>query len=67
VVGYNVYRSTIQGSGYSQINTVLNATTTYSDSQVSAGATYFYVATAVDGSGTESTYSNEVRVTVPTP
>jgi hypothetical protein len=67
VVGYNVYRSTTQGSGYSQINTVLNATTTYTDSQVSAGATYYYVATAVDGTGTQSSYSNEVKVTVPTP
>jgi hypothetical protein len=67
VVGYNVYRSTTHGSGYTQINGSLNATTTYTDNQVSAGATYYYVATAVDGSGAESGYSNEVNVSVPTP
>jgi hypothetical protein len=67
VAGYNIYRSTAQGTGYSQINTALNATTMYTDNQVSAGATYYYVATAVDGAGEESAYSNEIKVTVPTP
>jgi fibronectin type 3 domain-containing protein len=34
---------------------------------VTAGQTYYYVVTAVDGSGNESVVSNEVAVTIPTP
>jgi fibronectin type 3 domain-containing protein len=37
----------------------------YADGSVQNGQTYYYVATAVDGSGNESVYSNEVAATVP--
>jgi fibronectin type 3 domain-containing protein len=37
----------------------------YADSNVQSGQTYYYVATAVDSSGTESVYSNEVTAIVP--
>ena len=67
VSGYNVYRSTTSGSGYSRINSSLIATTSFTDQAVTAGATYYYVVTAVDSSGDESTYSNEVGVTIPSP
>jgi len=43
------------------------ASTTYTDSTVQAGVTYFYVVTAVDSSGNESVYSNQASATVPTP
>jgi hypothetical protein len=67
VVGYNIYRSTTSGNGYSKLNSSANAGTSFSDSSVVAGSTYFYVTTAVDSSGTESSFSNEVRAVIPTP
>jgi centrosomal CEP192-like protein/HYDIN/CFA65/VesB family protein/ASPM-SPD-2-Hydin domain-containing protein len=67
VVGYNVYRSTIAGGPYTKINTALNPTTAFVDNSVQAGQTYYYVTTAVDGSGLESAHSNQVKTTIPTP
>jgi hypothetical protein len=65
VVGYNVYRGT-DGS-YSRINAALEATTSYTDVTVNAGTTYYYVVTAVDGQGLESSYSIDAKAVVPTP
>jgi hypothetical protein len=67
VIGYNVYRSSTSGGPYTKINLTLNGATTYTDSSVQAGQTYYYVATAVDASGTESKYSNESATVIPTP
>jgi fibronectin type 3 domain-containing protein len=39
--------------------------TSYVDSGVSSGQTYYYVATEVDSGGTESSYSSEVSATIP--
>jgi fibronectin type 3 domain-containing protein len=66
-VGYNVYRSTTSGSGYTMINSSPNLTTAYTDNTVSAGQTYYYVTTAVDSSQNESGYSNMAQATVPSP
>jgi hypothetical protein len=66
VVGYNIYRGTKTGGPYSQI-TSMNADTTVTDSSVQAGQTYFYVTTAVDGAGKESTFSNQTQAVIPTP
>lgn len=67
VVGYNVYRGGVSGGPYSQVNTSLDANTNYTDNQVVAGQTYYYVATAVDGNGVESGYSNEAQAVIPQP
>ncbi len=67
VIGYNVYRSTVSGGPYTVINGALVTGTTYMDRAVQAGQTYYYVATAVNSSYTESTYSNEVEANVPLP
>ena len=67
VIGYNVYRGTTHRGPYSQINSVLEASTNYTDKSVSPGATYFYVVTAMDSSDRESRYSNEVEVVIPNP
>lgn len=67
VVGYNIYRGGISGGPYSAINTVLDASVTYTDSFVNAGQSYYYVVTAVDGSGLESGYSNEAKAVIPSP
>jgi hypothetical protein len=63
--GYNVYRSTTSGTGYAKINSSLDATTSYVDTAVVAGTTYYYVVTAVNSSGNESAYSAQVSATIP--
>ncbi len=65
VSGYNVYRSTVSGSGYTKINSSLVAVLDYTDSTVQSGTTYFYVTTSVDSSGNESVFSNEVSAPIP--
>jgi hypothetical protein len=67
VSGYNVYRGTQSGGPYAKVNSSLRTATSYADSSVQSGHVYFYVATAVDASSNESTYSAEVAATVPTP
>jgi fibronectin type 3 domain-containing protein len=49
------------------MNTTPTVNTSYTDSNVQSGVTYYYVVTSVDAQSHESTYSNEVQVTVPTP
>jgi len=65
VSGYNVYRGTVSGGPYTNINSAVVATLTFTDSTVQSGTTYYYVATAVDSSGNESVYSNEVPASIP--
>ena len=65
VVGYNVYRGSQSGGPYSMVNPVLEASTTFTDSNVTAGQTYYYVVTSVDSSSHESGYSNEAKAAVP--
>ena len=67
VVGYNLYRGAKSGGPYARVNPVLNASTSYTDNSVQAGTTYYYVSTAVNGSGTESTYSNQLQAVIPSP
>jgi hypothetical protein len=65
VSGYNVYRTTVSGTSYVKINSSLVAVLTYTDSTVQSGTTYYYVTTAIDSSGNESVYSNEVSAPIP--
>jgi hypothetical protein len=65
VAGYNVYRGTVSGGPYAKINSSLVAVLDYTDSTVQSSTTYFYVTTAVDSSGNESGFSNEVSATIP--
>ena len=65
VSGYNIYRTTVSGSGYTRINSGLVPGLTYTDTTVQPGTTYYYVATAVDTSGNESTDSNQASATIP--
>jgi hypothetical protein len=65
VAGYNVYRSVVSGSSYAKLNGSVVGGVSYADSSVQSGQTYYYVATSVDASGTESVYSNEVAAIVP--
>jgi titin len=65
VTGYNVYRGTTSGG---ESTTPLNSSpvtgTTFRDTNVQAGQTYYYVVTAVDGS-TQSSDSNQASAVVP--
>ncbi|MGB7516684.1 MAG: choice-of-anchor D domain-containing protein [Candidatus Acidiferrum sp.] len=65
VSGYNVYRSTTSGSGYTKINAALVPSLTYDDTTVQGGTTYYYVVTAVDSSGDESADSNQATAVIP--
>jgi hypothetical protein len=65
VSGYNVYRSTTSGTGYTKLNGSLVSVVDYTDSTVSNTTTYYYVTTAVDGTGTESINSNEAVAAIP--
>ena len=67
VAGYNVYRGSQTSGPFTKINSTLDATTTYTDTSVQAGSTYYYVATSVDGAGTESAFSAVVSASIPTP
>ncbi len=67
IVGYNVYRGIVSGGPYSKINFALATSMSYSDSTVQSGQTYYYATTAVDSTGIESSYSNEVQVVVQLP
>jgi len=67
VVGYNVYRGPNTGGPYTKVNTVLQASTNYTDLTVSGGQTYYYVTTAVDASSVESAHSNEAQAVIPFP
>jgi len=65
VSGYNVYRSTVSGGSYTKVNSSLVAVLNYTDVNVQSGTTYYYVMTAVDASGNESGYSNQITATIP--
>jgi Abnormal spindle-like microcephaly-assoc'd, ASPM-SPD-2-Hydin len=65
VVGYNVFRAVTSGGfGKTPLNPSPVAGTTYTDTTVQAGQTYFYVTEAVGANGSSSD-SNEVSVTIP--
>ena len=66
-VGYNIYRGTVSGGPYTMINSSLDSTTTYTDSTVVSGQTYYYVATAVNSASEESGYSNQATAVIPSP
>jgi len=65
VSGYNVYVSSTSGGPYTLLNSGLVAGTSFTDSTVQSGNTYFYVVTAVDANGVESIFSNEFTAVVP--
>jgi fibronectin type 3 domain-containing protein len=65
IAGYDVFRATVSGGPYTQINSSLVAGVTYTDTTVQAGQTYYYVTTAVNSAGAQSTYSNQVSAAIP--
>lgn len=65
VRGYNVYRASISGGAYEKLNASPIAGNSYVDQNVISGRTYYYVATAVNGSNVESDHSNVTIAPVP--
>lgn len=65
VAGYRVYRSTSSATNYNLLNSTIDVNTSYTDSSVQSGQTYYYVVKSVDTSGVESPPSNATSVIVP--
>jgi endonuclease I len=63
LAGYNVFRSTVTGGPYAQLNAGLVAASAFSDATVTNGTTYFYVVTAENTIGSESANGNEASAT----
>jgi fibronectin type 3 domain-containing protein len=64
LAGYNIYRSTTSGTGYSKLNgSSLLTSASYTDTTAVNGTKYFYVVRAVDTSGNSSGNSNEASAT----
>ncbi|MBN1766739.1 MAG: hypothetical protein JW860_15910, partial [Sedimentisphaerales bacterium] len=61
LAGYNVYRSTTSGSGYTKLNSILLSSSDYTDYSVVGGIPYYYIVTVVDFSSYESSASDEVN------
>jgi hypothetical protein len=66
-VGYRVYRATRSGGPYTIVQMAPIYVTSFTDSTVQAGQTYFYVVTSVDKVANESAFSKEISVKIPTP
>jgi fibronectin type 3 domain-containing protein len=62
-VSYNIYRSQVASGPFSKVGNVTS--TSFTDTTVQAGVTYFYVLTAVNSSNVESAASTTVSSTVP--
>jgi len=70
IIGYNIYRAVDNNScgPSSKINSALNTSTQYADSDVTAGTSYCYATTAVNANNEESGYSNIVSdIQIPLP
>lgn len=67
LAGYNVYRATSSNGTYSKINGSLVTSSSYNDTSVNNGTTYWYRVTAVNDEGLESGNSNTVSATPTAP
>jgi uncharacterized repeat protein (TIGR03803 family) len=65
VIGYNVFRGANPGGPYTQLNSSVDPNTSYVDSTVQGGQTYYYVTTAVNSDNTQSGYSNQTEAVIP--
>jgi hypothetical protein len=64
LTGYKVYRGTASGTYGAPLTTLPKTTTSYTATGLQTGTTYFFVITAYDSAGNESTFSNEVSKSI---
>jgi len=64
LAGYKVYRGAGSGNYGAPLATLPKTTTSYIATGLQNGTTYFFVITAYDSSGNESTFSNEVSKSI---
>jgi hypothetical protein len=67
ITGYHVYGGTVSGGPYIKLGSVNGTSYVDSSSGLTPGSTRYYVVTAVDSEGLESSYSNEAQALIPTP
>ena len=67
LAGYYIYRSRESGAGFERLHAEPLQVQNFTDRQVEPGVPYYYVVTAVDASGNESGYSNQITVAPLTP
>lgn len=65
VVGYNVYRRLTPSGTRVKLNSALVTGTTFTDTTIQLGLTYYYSATAVGTGGVESTESPQASAVIP--
>ena len=65
VIGYYVYRSTISGGSFTRITSSPTSGSSYTDTEVVSGETYYYEVTALSSSGAESSRSSQVAALIP--
>jgi len=64
LAGYHIYRSTRSGEDYERLTDTVLTRTTFSDETAKQGAVYYYMITAVDRAGNESTGSKEKMASI---
>jgi fibronectin type 3 domain-containing protein len=64
VAGYKIYQATASGAYGAPIALVPMDMTSYTVTGLEWGTTYFFVVTAYNSDGAESTFSNEVSTTI---
>lgn len=67
IIGYNVYRRTGSSGSFTKMNTALDPLTSYVDSSVVDGQTYYYETTSVNSGNEESVASAPVKAVIPVP
>ena len=65
IAGYKIYVGTASGAYGTPIATTSTDVTTYTVTGLATGTTYFFVVTAFNLGGLESTFSNEVSKNIP--
>jgi Abnormal spindle-like microcephaly-assoc'd, ASPM-SPD-2-Hydin len=65
VIGYFVYRKLPTDKTYTKLNSTVDPSTSYTDTNVATSTTYDYAVTSVDSSNVESAFSNQVTVNIP--
>jgi hypothetical protein len=64
-VGYKIFRSVNNSAVYTPLNSISDASTSYTDTTVQNGNTYDYYVESVDAEGNTSTPSNTFTATIP--